>query len=68
MPEEVVENEPFFDELEDIISQRCRNLMDEDFTESQAYELAGLLYIDWHQAAMLRRGGCPYETILEILT
>ena len=55
-------------EIMEVVAQRFRNLLDAGFPDDEALELAGLIYIDWHVAADLHKGGCPYQTILEILT
>lgn len=57
-----------FPELQNIIDQREKNLISMGWPPDEALELAGMVYLDWHEADLLKQGGCPFHTILQILT
>lgn len=64
----VEEEFELFPELQNIIDQREKNLISQGWPPDEALELAGLVYIDWHEADELRKAGCRFQNILEILT
>lgn len=49
-----------------ILAMRWKNLMDSGFTADEAFQLCENPGLDWHYAADLRRGGCPFAIILDL--
>ena len=54
-------------ETADVITWRCRCLLQAGYTREVAAVLAGLLEVDLHQALRLIAAGCPPKTAARIL-